>query len=371
MLVTYPALALEEESLKRDFEAVRQRTLSLVEGLSDDQLHQPLDPVMSPLVWDLGYIAAYEDLWLVHRYGQRPLLRSDLAVVYDAFETPRDMRTTAELLDYDHAQTYMAAVRERMLDVVEERGPDRVLHDMVVRHELQHTETMLQAMRLGGVTHPEFAASQPVAGTGHELIFIPGGTFEVGAEEDGFAYDNERPKHRVQLEPYRIAQTPVTNSSWLSFTEGGGYERREWWSEEGWAWRQDQDITHCPSAGTGPAGAPVCHVSWFEAEAFARAHALRLPTEAEWERAATLPPETPLAAVGSVWEWTASEFSGYRGFVAHPYREYSEVFFDCGYRVLRGGSVATHPSVATPTFRNWDLPQRRQLFAGVRLAGDA
>ncbi len=208
-----------------------------------------------------------------------------------------------------------------MLDVVEERGPDRVLHDMVVRHESQHTETMLQAMRLGGVTHPELAAAQPVAGTGHELIFIPGGTFEMGAEEDGFAYDNERPKHRVQLEPYRIAQTPVTNASWLSFTEGGGYERREWWSDEGWAWKQDQDITHCPSAGTGPADAPVCHVSWFEAEAFARAHALRLPTEAEWERAATLLPETPLAAVGRVWEWTASEFCGYRGFVAHPYRE--------------------------------------------------
>ncbi len=111
MLVTHPALAFDEESLKRDFEAVRQRTLSLVEGLSDDQLHQPLGPVMSPLVWDLGHIAAYEDLWLVHRYGQRPLLRSDLAVVYDAFETPRDMRTTVELLDYDDAQAYMAAGR--------------------------------------------------------------------------------------------------------------------------------------------------------------------------------------------------------------------------------------------------------------------
>jgi iron(II)-dependent oxidoreductase len=119
--------------------------------------------------------------------------------------------------------------------------------------------------------------------------------------------------------------------------------------------------------------APVCHVSWFEADAFARAHAARLPTEAEWERAATWnqEPDCRPAAVGCVWEWTVSHFGGYPGFVAHPYREYSEVFFGNGYRVLRGASWATHPRVASTTFRNWDLPQRRQIFAGLRLAREA
>jgi iron(II)-dependent oxidoreductase len=117
----------------------------------------------------------------------------------------------------------------------------------------------------------------------------------------------------------------------------------------------------------GHPAAPVCHVSWFEADAFARAHRARLPTEVEWERAAT---SDQLTARGQVWEWTSSHFDGYPGFVAYPYREYSEVFFGEGYRVLRGGSWATSSHIASTTFRNWDYPQRRQIFAGVRLAAD-
>ena len=161
----------------------------------------------------------------------------------------------------------------------------------------------------------------------------------------------------------------MTNATWMHFTEGGGYVRREWWSDEGWAWKEDEDIIGCPGAAAGHPDAPVCHVSWFEADAFARYSGARLPTESEWERAATWN-QTELTAVGSVWEWTASRFGGYPGFRPFPYREYSEVFFGDDYRVLRGGSWATHPRVGTTTFRNWDLPQRRQIFAGLRLAHD-
>jgi iron(II)-dependent oxidoreductase len=137
-------------------------------------------------------------------------------------------------------------------------------------------------------------------------------------------------------------------------------------------------VGHHPAIAASNPQAPACHVSWYEAEAFAAAHQARLPSEAEWERAATLPAPVAgaraahaLEAVGRVWEWTQSSFGGYPGFVAYPYREYSEVFFGERYRVLRGGSWATDARVANPRFRNWDLPQRRQIFAGLRLARTA
>ena len=353
--------------------AVRDRTLGLVAHLPARDLERQLDPIMSPLVWDLGHIAAYEDLWLVHRHGERPLLRPELADRYDAFETPRAVRGDLALLDRREAGGYLRAVRARTLDVLAERGPDPVLHEMVVRHELQHTETMLQAMALAGLLPPQ-AAGPPAAGETADLGFafavVPAGDAILGADADGFAYDNERPRHRVAVGAFAIARRPVTNASWLSFAEGGGYERREWWSDEGWAWKQEYDITDRAEAATAPADAAVCRVSWFEADAFARAHGARLPSEAEWEKAATWQ-EQPLDGLRGVWEWTSSRFTGYPGFRAHPYREYSEVFFDRDYRVLRGGSFATHPRVAGPTLRNWDRPERRQLFAGVRLALDA
>ncbi len=337
----------------------RERTLRLVEDLEDGALHRPLDPIMSPLVWDLGHIAAYEDLWCVHRLGGEPLLRPDLAAVYDAFETPRPRRVDVALLDRAAAGEYLDAVRERTLHVLDRRGPSD-LHELVLRHELQHTETMRQALFLGGLpggTAPGLPSFPPEP----ELVEVPGGPFLMGAGDDGFAYDNERPRHVVEVAPFRITRTPITNATFLTFVEGGGYERREWWSDEGWAWKEQYDITR-PLGWAGGADTPVQHVSWFEADAFARSLGARLPTEAEWEKASGA-----LEGVGLVWEWTSSEFDGYPGFAAHPYREYSEVFFRRGYRVLRGGSWATSPRVATRTFRNWDLPRRRQIFSGLRL----
>ena len=367
-MVTVTSSVLEDA-----LQDARERTLTLVAPLCDEQMETVYDPLMSPLVWDFGHIAAYEDLWLVHRYGGRPLLRADLAHVYDAFETPREERGEIPFLRCDEAREYLAAVRARTLEVLDLLGPgDGVLHEMVARHEAQHNETMRQTLFLAGL--PGGAPAAPARCEAPEgWIEIAAGPARLGAPPTGFAFDNERPRHRVGIPAYRIGRRPVTNASWMHFCEGGGYERREWWSAEGWAWKEEYDIIH-PEGWTAdgpPDGAerPVMHISWFEADAFARACGARLPTEAEWEKAATWTQE-PLAGVGDVWEWTASTFGGYPGFVADPYKEYSEVFFGEGYRVLRGCAWATIERVRSTTFRNWDLPQRRQIFSGVRLAKD-
>ena len=188
-------------------------------------------------------------------------------------------------------------MRERTLRVLEERGPHD-FHELVLRHELQHTETMRQALFLGGLDggSPPALASFP---GDPDWVEIPNGSFEMGANGDGFAYDNERPRHAVELPAFRITRTPITNATWLTFSEGGGYERREWWSDEGWAWKQDYDITHPLGWAGGDDDRPVQHVSWFEADAFARSLGARLPTEQEWERA-----RSAVEGVGLVWEWT-------------------------------------------------------------------
>lgn len=339
-----------------DLADARQRTLELVDHLDERELESQPDPLMSPLAWDLGHIAAYEDLWLNHRYAGLPLLHPELVDAYDAFETPRAARGAIEILGAREAVDYMARVRERTLELLSALGPDPVLHELVLRHELQHTETMRQAMVMRGLLVERLPA---VSGT-DRWIEIGAGSFTMGADGERFAYDNERPAHEVEVEAYEIAATPVTNAQWLSFVEAGGYEDRALWSPAGRDWLLEHGE---PAPPDGDLDAPVCHVCWHEASAYARWCDARLPTEAEWERASGL-----ISDLGLVWEWTASELTGYPGFAAHPYREYSEVFFDRGYLCLRGGSWATDPRVATPTFRNWDLPERRQIFAGLRLA---
>ena len=355
----------QSHELVGELEAQRERTLALIAHLSDTDLERVINPIMSPLVWDLGHIAAYEDLWLNHRFAGQPLLHPELAAFYDAFETPRKARGEIEILGRGAAVAYLAEVRERVLDAAARLGTDPVLHELVLRHEMQHTETMRQCMSLGGLLPEGEPRMRGVGGPDDEFVTIAGGTFALGATEQGFAYDNERPRHAVEVPSFQIALRPVTNGSWRHFCEGGGYVRREWWSDEGWAWKEEYDIGNSHDWAARPGDEPVVHVSWFEADAFARSRGARLPTEAEWEKASAW---GQLDATGLVWEWTASHLRGYPGFVAHPYPEYSEVFFGDGYRVLRGGSWASHRRVATTTFRNWDLPERRQIFAGVRLA---
>ena len=231
----------------------RERTLALVAPLSDADVESQHTEIMSPLAWDLAHIAAYEELWLVHRHGGEPLSRPELAAMYDAFETPRAVRGDLPLLDRAQALAYLDDVRARV------PAEDSFLHELVVRHEDQHQETMLQAIELARLQPAPGVerADRPPAPGGHsglEGVLVPAGPCEIGAPDDRFAYDNERPRHRVELPAFRIGRTPITNATFLHFVEGGGYERRPWWSAEAWAWKEEYDITHPEGWDRGPTG---------------------------------------------------------------------------------------------------------------------
>lgn len=374
-----------------ELDRARRATLDLLEPLSDEQLQRQVSPLMSPLVWDLAHIGHFEELWLLRELGGEPPGHAEHDDVYDAFAHERSERAELPLLDPASARAFVADVRRRslaLLDRLELDSGDALVaggfvFGMVLQHELQHVETMTQTLQLGGLPGPRTELPEVRA---HGDVVVEAGPFALGAEADEpWAYDNERPGHEVTLPAFRIDRGLVTNEQYAAFVDSGGYEDRDAWSAEGWAWLREEG-----AAGPlywlrdGPGWRrrrfdrdeplrprePVQHVSFFEAEAYARRAGRRLPTEAEWEKAVRSRTGELEHARGAVWQWTSSPFLGYPGFVAFPYPEYSEVFFGDAYRVLRGGSWVTDPLVARPTFRNWDYPQRRQIFSGIRCASD-
>jgi gamma-glutamyl hercynylcysteine S-oxide synthase len=366
----------------------RERTLALVEPLDDAQLNTVYSPILSPLAWDLGHIANFEELWLVQTIGGRDPLHGELGNFYDAIENPRKIRGELPILRDEELRTYLADVRERTLDVLEDveitsdvNDPllrDGFVYEMLLAHELQHNETMLQLLQLvdGYELPPAIQAERdfvvPSSGYGEqrnhgtslevEMVAIEAGEYEIGPPDRGFAYDNERPRHTVVLDAFEIDRAPVANGAYISFMEVTGAEPPLYWEGDGDGW---VDTARGARQPIDP-GHPVIHVSWEQADAFARWAGKRLPSEHEWEAASSR-----LDGIGLGWEWTSSDFLAYPGFEAFPYREYSEVFFGDSYKVLRGASWATHPRVTRPSFRNWDLPQRNQIFSGFRCARDA
>ena len=439
--------------MAEDLEAARRRSLDLLDPLDDDGLRRQHSELMSPLVWDLAHIGNFEELWLLREVAGSVAIDPSLDDLYDAFRHPRPNRPALPLLGPAEARHYIAAVRGRVMDTLERVDLDTgrplltgaFVYGMVVQHEHQHDETMLATLQLMAApgyrplapAPPQPAADQ-VAGTGGRgpqdpgarggnEVTVPAGVFVMGTDDEAWAYDNERPAHLVDLPAFRIDTSPVTNGAYAGFVAGGGYDEPRWWTEDGWAWREKADLRapgFWTAEGDGrwsrnrfgwredlPLDEPVQHVCWFEADAYARWAGKRLPTEAEWEKAASWGPEgvkrrwpwgsaepTPAVAnldgrhfrpapvgtypdgvsgygchqmVGDVWEWTSSDFEPYPGFATFPYREYSEVFFGSGYKVLRGGSWATSPRAVRTTFRNWDHPIRRQIFSGFRCARDS
>ncbi len=351
----------------------RARTLKLIEPLDDEQLNTVYSPLLSPLAWDLGHIANFEELWLVQTIGGREPLRGNLGRFYDAIENPRRTRGELPILRDAELRSYMADVRERTLEVLDsvDISPDAdepllregFVYEMLLAHEYQHNETMLQLLQMVDGYEPLLrVGTEPIEiGGGPEMLAVDGGVHTIGAPPTGFAYDNERPRHDVELASFEIDRTPVTNAAYTEFMEATGAEPPLYWERDGEGWVR----TAMGGRSAVEPDHPVVHVSWDQANAFARWAGKRLPTEFEWEVA-----HDRLDAVGLAWEWTSSDFLSYPGFEAFPYREYSEVFFGEEYKVLRGCSWATHPRVFRPSFRNWDLPQRHQIFAGLRCARD-
>jgi iron(II)-dependent oxidoreductase len=395
-------------------EEARARSLGLLEPLPDAALVNQHSSLMSPLIWDLGHVANYEEQWLVRALTGEIPARPELDDLYDAFRHPRRDRHALPMPGPAETRAYAAAIRRRALAVLatlDRDGEDPLLRDgfvhlMVVQHEHQHDETMLAALQLLPAPgyRPVRAPMATSAGAKAGETLLPGGAFTMGTSNSTNALDNERPAHVTNLAPFWLDTHPVTNGEYAAFIAETGADRPQ-------AWNADGSIDRFGWAVPIQPDEPVQHVSWHEATRYTAWAGKRLPTEAEWEFAASnggadvypwgAAAPTPAVAdlwyaggsafgpsrvgshpdgadrwgvhdlIGGVWEWTSSSFGGYPGFVAFPYREYSEVFFGDEYKVLRGGSWGTHPSAMRATFRNWDYPIRRQIFSGFRCARDA
>lgn len=428
------------DALAERLTEARERTLRLVAPLDDDELRRQHDPLMSPILWDLGHIVHFEALWLT-RNLDGPIEFTEMPGLYNPFEHPRATRSALPLPSLSALLELAGEIRCEVLARLHHADLSSAhpllaggfVYRMVLQHEYQHDETILQTLQLKqGAPYPAPRAQSPVreytgaAARFQGMVRVPGGAYPIGTSTTAAAYDNERPRHAVPLEAFDIDAAPVTNGAYMEFMRDGGYARPELWTESGWTWRQDAGID-APKYWTPAEGGwvtrsmdregeverdhPVVHVSHHEATAYARWAGKRLPTEYEWEVAASWDPSagvalaypwgdepaTPAHAnvdqlsfgtapvgayarnvsplgcygmIGDVWEWTSSDFHGYPGFRAFPYAEYSEAFFGTGHKVLRGGSWATRPGAIRNTFRNWDFPIRRQIFSGFRCARD-
>ena len=412
----------------------RDRSRLLTDAVDDDDLVRQHSPLMSPLVWDLAHVGNQEELWLVRDVGGRPPVRRDIDQLYDAFKHARADRPSLPLLGPEGTRSYVREVRDKVLDVLAHSPLEgRPLLDkafafgMVAQHEQQHDETMLATHQLrAGRAVLDAPPPPPPAPLGAAEVLVPGGPFTMGTSTEPWALDNEHPAHAVEVDPYFIDTAAVTNGAYLAFIDAGGYDEPAWWSAAGWAHRQEAGLTaprfweregdtwwrlRFGIREQVPPWEPVMHVCFHEAQAYARWAGQRLPTEAEWEKAARWDPATgrsrrypwgdqdpgpqhanlgqrhlrpagagayprgasPLGVhqlIGDVWEWTSSDFGGYPGFAAFPYPEYSLVFFGSEHKVLRGGSFGSDAVAVRGTFRNWDYPIRRQIFAGFRCARD-
>jgi iron(II)-dependent oxidoreductase len=430
----------DAEQIRELMSEARADTLRLFDMAREDDLHESPGFGFRPVIWHLAHIGVFEAYWILQKLMGQSAPDERFERIFDPINTPRE--DSKNLPSRREMESFLTRVREgvwRALDEIRFDDTEPLLRGayifhLVLQHEYQHQETLAYLLHL---LDPEkkrrpHADSTIPASTEpqREMVTIPAGPFEMGAVWPSFAYDNELPAHLINVPAFKMDRLLTTNEEYARFIAEGGYERREWWSDEGWQWREQEGWT-CPLYWSGEGGGcegwrvrrmfdeglidaqhPVVGISWYEAEAYARFAGKRLPTEAEWEKAASWDGAlshkrrfswgdrsprpalcnfnnsfwgtTPVAAfpegaspfgcldmTGNVWEWMATPFDGFPGFKAFPYPEYSEVWFDGDHRVLKGGSWATRAPLLRTSFRNFFRRQFRIAFAGIRCAVDA
>jgi iron(II)-dependent oxidoreductase len=384
--------------------------------------------IVNPPLWEIGHVAWFQEWWCLRDGASRTPADSMLAGadrLYDSAKVAHDTRWSLPLPAIEATRAYAKEVLEKVIVRLRRMPEDAGLQyfvQLAIFHEDMHAEAFHYTRQTLGYPDPYPAPATPSASSRAPRgdVELPGGAFELGAfPGSGFVFDNEKWAHPVQIEPFRIARDAVSNGEFLEFVEAGGYRRREWWSEEGWAWRTGagaQAPRYWVREGNAwlqrrfdrvaplAAGHPVIHVNWHEAQAYCRFAGRRLPTEAEWEYAAAwserdgekhrypwgnaaptpdhanLDSGAPVAVdaygegdsacgcrqmIGNTWEWTESSFDPYPGFEIDPYREYSQPWFGT-HKVLRGASFATARRLVRNTFRNFYTPDRSDIFAGFR-----
>jgi iron(II)-dependent oxidoreductase len=419
---------MEPADLASELRASREHLTRITADLDGERLLGSKLAIVNPPLWELGHVAWFQEYWCLRRKTQDSIADSILPgadALYDSAKVAHDTRWRLPLPDLKATRSYQAEVLERVTRRLEREPENRDLQyfvQLAIFHEDMHTEAFHYTRQTLGYINPLKDNEIAPSPRGHASVDVslPGGAFPLGALEGrDFVFDNEKWAHEVRLLPFSIARTPVTNAEYVEFVEAGGYSRREWWSEDGWSWKSREGL-QAPKYWIKREGAwaqrkfdrvaalrpdePVVHVSWHEAQAYCRFADRRLPTEAEWEYVASRDPRVPgkrqypwgsqfpdavhanlegtgVAAVeaypesdsasgcrqllGNVWEWTASTFDPYPGFVIDPYREYSEPWFGT-HKVLRGGSFATTRRLIRNTWRNFYTPERYDVFAGFR-----
>lgn len=412
MISKLPASSLKDY-ITFALEECRHKTLSLFVDVDAVTFSSQAHHDFSPIGWHLGHIAYIESFWVLEHSAGLPCLFPQYRKLFAADGLPKSQRV--QLPQIAEIIYYLKTVRTKVLEYLEVADilEQERLWRFLIQHESQHCEIIRMVLKLvnsqQSTVNCQLSTINCQLSTVEQMVQIPAGEFELGNDSMD-ALDNERPAHRIYLDSYWIDRYPVTCGEYQVFMEAGGYQNPEWWSVEGWEWLQTEQVTQPLYWNSGTSNNhPVYGVSWYEAEAYSRFVGKRLPTEAEWEKAASWDAKanrhrtypwgedtptlqhcnydglktTPVNAypkgqsayglydtLGNVWEWTTSWFDGYQGFSSYPYKGYSQVYFDQKHRVLKGGSWASRPWVLRSSFRNWYYPQVRQIFAGFRCVKD-